>query len=130
MSHILLIEPNTLLAKTYLQALEHAGFSVTHVVGAQTAIDAADEKTPDVVIAELHLPQHSAVEFLHEFRSYEDWISVPVVINTSAPAAQTAQFSEELRRELGVRKILYKPQTSLQDMIRVARELSAVAESP
>lgn len=68
--HVLLIEPNTLLAATYRQALQHAGHEVRHVTGAQAAVMAADGRTPDVVVLELQLPQHSGLEFLHEFRSY------------------------------------------------------------
>lgn len=122
MSHILLIEPNTLLAKTYTQALSHAGHTVAHVTGAQAAIDAADKKMPDLVIVELQLPQHSGVEFLHEFRSYAEWIHIPVVVNTGLSPARMLLAKEPLRRDLGVKDILYKPRTSLQDLIRLARE--------
>ena len=124
MSHILLLEPNTLLAKTYTQALEHAGHTVAHVTGAQAAIDAADKKTPGLVISELHLPGHSGLEFLHEFRSYAEWLKVPVVLNTVLTTSQIAPAIDALQHDLGVREILYKPRTSLQDMVRAAREYS------
>jgi DNA-binding response OmpR family regulator len=124
MSHILLLEPNTLLAKTYTQALKHAGHSVAHVTGAQAAVDAADKKIPDLVISELNLSQHSGIEFLHEFRSYAEWLNVPVILNTVLTAAQIAPVVEALRRDLGIREILYKPRTSLQDLVRVARDYS------
>lgn len=125
MSHILLIEPNTLLAKTYTQALQYAGHTVAHVTGAQSAIDAADKKVPDVVILELQLPQHSGVEFLHEFRSYAEWLNVPVVINTLLPPARIMLVKKPLMRDLGVCEILYKPRATLQDIVRIAREYSA-----
>lgn len=125
MSHILLIEPNTLLAKAYTQALQHAGHSVAHVVGAQAAVDAADKQLPDVVIAELHLPGHSGIEFLHEFRSYAEWFHVPVILNTTLTAAQIAPAIDALYRDLGIREVLYKPRTSLQDLVRVARQYVA-----
>ena len=122
MSHILLIEPNTLLAKSYTQALRHAGHTVAHVTGAQAAIDAADKQTPDVVIVEIQLPQHSGIEFLHEFRSYAEWIHIPVVVNTSLSSARMMLAKKALQRDLGVLGILYKPRTTLQDIVRVARE--------
>ncbi len=122
MSHVLLIEPNTLLAKTYTQALHHAGHSVAHVTGAQSAIDAADKQTPELVIVELQLPQHSGVEFLHEFRSYAEWLGVPVVVNTSLSPARMMLAKGTLKRDLGVVAILYKPRTTLQDMVRLVRE--------
>lgn len=122
MSHILLVEPNTLLAKTYTQALQHAGHTVAHAAGAQAAIHAADKQTPDIVILELQLPQHSGVEFLHEFRSYTDWAATPVIVNTILSPAGIARAKEPLSRDLGVTEILYKPRTTLQDIVRLARE--------
>lgn len=125
MSHVLLIEPNTLLAKTYTQALEHAGHTVSHVTGAQAAINAADKKMPDLVIVELQLPQHSGIEFLHEFRSYAEWLHVPVVINTSLSPARMMAAKHALVRDLGVQEVLYKPRATLQDLVRVARDPAA-----
>ena len=122
MSHVLLIEPNTLLAKTYTQALAHAGFTVSHAVGAQAAIDAADKAVPDIVIVELQLSQHSGIEFLHEFRSYAEWLHIPVIVNTALPPTNMMLAKGPLKRDLGVRAILYKPRTTLQDIIRVVRE--------
>ncbi len=127
MSNILLLEPNTLLAKTYTQALQHAGHIVTHVTGAQAAIDAADKYPPKLVIVELQLPQHSGVEFLHEFRSYAEWLNVPVIVNTSLPPARIMLAKKALTRDLGVREILYKPRTSLQDLVRLVREYAAAS---
>jgi DNA-binding response OmpR family regulator len=122
MSHILLLEPNTLLARTYTQALEHAGHSVAHATGAQAAVNAADARMPDIVIVELQLPQHSGIEFLHEFRSYGEWQHVPVVVNTVLSAPELGEAAEALKRDLGVRVILYKPRATLHDLVRVARE--------
>ena len=127
MSHILLIEPNTLLAKTYTEALQHAGHTVDHVVAAQSAIQAADKHPPDIVILELQLPGHSGVEFLHEFRSYVDWASIPVVVNTTLPPSRIATAKESLERDLGVTEMLYKPRISLQDLVRIVRVHAVVA---
>jgi DNA-binding response OmpR family regulator len=124
MSHVLLIEPNTLLAKTYTQALQHAGHTVDHASGAQAAINAADKHTPDIVIVELQLPQHSGVEFLHEFRSYGEWSHVPVIVITALSPHTLAAAKKPLARDLDVREVLYKPRTTLQDIVRVAREYS------
>jgi Response regulators consisting of a CheY-like receiver domain and a winged-helix DNA-binding domain len=130
MAHILLIEPNTLLAESYKQALVHAGHTVARVSGAQAGIDAADERTPDLVITELHLPGHSGIEFLHEFRSYTEWMRIPVVLNTVLTASQIAPVVEALHRDLGIREVLYKPRTSLQDLVRIAREYSTIHHKP
>ena len=122
MSHILLVEPNTLLAETYTQALRHAGHSVAHATGAQGGIDAADKQMPDVVILELQLPRHNGIEFLHEFRTYAEWSDVPVVVNTLVQPGSLMLSKAPLKRDLGVVEFLYKPRTTLHDIIRVVRE--------
>jgi DNA-binding response OmpR family regulator len=120
--HVLLLEPNTLLAKTYTEAFRLAGHSVAHATGAQAAVDAADKQSPDVVVLELQLPAHSGLEFLHEFRSYPEWQDVPVVVHSLVSPVQTAVVEESLRRDLGVRAVLYKPRTSLRRLLGAVRE--------
>jgi len=120
--HLLLIEPNILLADTYTQALRHAGFSITSVTGAQAAIMAADKQQPDLIILELYLPLHSGIEFLHEFRSYPEWQHVPIVVHSSLLPAKSVVAEEHLRRDLGVSEILYKPRTTLEQLLRVVRD--------
>ena len=122
--HIVLLEPNTLLAQTYTTMLAAAGHTVAHAFTEQSAINAADTHTPDIVILELQLAAHSGVEFLHEFRSYPEWQDVPVVVQSNLAPAKLAAAEDGLRRDLGVRAILYKPRTTLQQLLRAVREFA------
>lgn len=123
MKTILIIEPNTLLAQTYTQALSQQGYRAESAPGAQQAIHAADEHAPDIVVMELQLAGHSGIEFLHEFRSYAEWQEVPVIVNTFLPP-DTIEPLKLSFSELKVRTFLYKPQTSLSMLIReVQRQL-------
>jgi CheY-like chemotaxis protein len=121
MAHILLLEPNTLLARTYAQVLIQAGHTVTAARGAQQAIHAADQQSPDVVVLELQLPEHNGIEFLHEFRSYPEWQQVPVVVNTTLAPVMMQQFAPVLQHDLGVCAILYKPTATLADICRAVK---------
>lgn len=125
MSHVLLIEPDTVLARTYRQALEHAGHSVAVARGAQQALNVAGEQKPDLVVLELQLAGHGGIEFLHEFRSYGEWQDIPAAINTHVPAQTLTSVEDALRRDLGVQVLLYKPRTSLQRLISVVNELTS-----
>ncbi|HEV7454131.1 MAG TPA: response regulator [Candidatus Saccharimonadales bacterium] len=127
MSHILLLEPNTLLARTYAQVLTQAGHTVTPVRGAQQAIHAADQQMPDVVILELQLPAHNGIEFLHEFRSYPEWQHVPVIVNTTLAPALMQRYTSTLQRDLGVQVVLYKPTATLADLCRAVKAGVAAA---
>jgi len=124
--HLLLIEPNPILAHTYMDAFKHAGFTVAHATGAQAAIDAADEKRPDVVILEIQLAAHNGFEFLHEFRSYAEWQQVPAIIHTMIPPTQMQAVKGPLNNDLGVRATLYKPRTTLQQLLSTVREVAVV----
>jgi len=126
MANILLIEPDTVLGRTYRQALEHAGHTVLVARGAQQAINAAEDLAPDLVVVELQLAGHNGIEFLHEFRSYGEWQSTSVIINTFIAPHLLADAEEALRRNFGVKAVLYKPRTSLQQLISaVDRHITA-----
>lgn len=122
MAQILLVEPDRLLAETYHRALTDAGHRVAACAGAQAAIMTADQISPDLVILELQLIEHSGIEFLYEFRSYPEWQAVPVLIHSNVPPAEFADSWPILGRELGVDIYLYKPRTSLRQLISSVRE--------
>lgn len=122
MAEILLIEPDRVLADSYVQALQNAGWQVNAASTAQAAIMVADAIPPDLVILELQLVEHSGIEFLYEFRSYPDWQSVPILIHTGVPPAEFTDNVQLLRDELGVSGYLYKPRTSLRDLVANVRE--------
>lgn len=110
--HILLIEPDMLQAQLCTAALLQDGHTVASAKTAQAAIQLADERSPDVVVLELQLARHNGVEFLYEFRSYPEWLRVPVVVCTFVLPRELAQ-TPTLQAELGVSRILYKPQSTL-----------------
>ena len=119
---VLLVEPDEVLAKIYAQALCSKKYEVIHVTGAQAAVIAADDNRPDLVICELQLIGHSGIEFLYEFRSYADWQKVPVIVLTSVPPTEFSGSRDGLKEQLGVGNYLYKPATSLAQMLRIVEE--------
>ena len=126
MAQILLIEPDATLSQTYRMALKIDGHNVTPVFTAQTAINIADRQSPDLVILELQLPVHNGVEFLYEFRSYTEWRSTPVIVQSFVPPSDF-RSSAILWRNLGVVAYLYKPRTSLRQLlISVQEQLTAI----
>jgi DNA-binding response OmpR family regulator len=122
MSRVLLLEPDRLLAESYQRALIYAGHEASYVTSGQDAVDSADKSTPDLVVLELQLPAHNGLEFLYEFRSYIEWQQVPVIVNTVIPPTSLGSTDENLYQELGIKAWHYKPQTSLQMLIRSVNE--------
>jgi DNA-binding response OmpR family regulator len=115
---IVLIEPDRVLAATYAQALERRGHTVCHAVSAQMAVHLADEAVPDVVVLELQLPRHNGVEFLYEFRSYGEWLQVPIVVHSFVSLSELS-MTADIQTELGIVQALYKPTTSLRQLCDV-----------
>jgi DNA-binding response OmpR family regulator len=115
---ILLIEPDRVLADTYRQALQSAGHHISVALTAQAAISAADAGRPDLVLLELQLVEHSGIEFLYEFRSYPDWQGIPVIIHSQVPVDEFNGSQSILQGQLGVSDYLYKPHTSLRQLLR------------
>lgn len=115
--HVLLIEPDQILGQVYARALQGAGHQVMVALSAQAGVHAADEQQPNVVILELELPNHNGVEFLYEFRSYSEWGHIPVIIHSYIPSYEYTQGGT-LGDELGVTQFLYKPATSLAQLVK------------
>ncbi|MGF7228914.1 MAG: response regulator [Candidatus Saccharibacteria bacterium] len=117
--HILLIEPDSLLARTYVQALLSAGHTVDHARSGQSAVILADEHMPDVVVLEMQLPTQNGIAFLQEFRSYPDWQAIPVLLHTYIAPQGNETICDIVTREYGVIGWLYKPQTSLAQLVSI-----------
>ncbi len=117
MAHILLIEPDHILAGMYAAVLERAGHTVSRQVDAQNAILAADESRPDLVLMELNLAGHNGVEFLYEFRSYPDWLKIPVIVLSMTPPEEI-KAADSVWQRLGIAAHHYKPAARLWDVLR------------
>jgi len=124
---ILLLEPNRLLAEQYMRYLEKEGYELIWCENAQDGVAAADELRPNLIIVELLLAGHSGVEFLYEFRSYADWLNLPVII-LSGISQLSAGVSDATLSELGVGAYLYKPETSLDQLGRSIRRVLGIKQ--
>lgn len=117
MKKIILIEPDVLLAGVYAAALRGEGFEVRHATHAEDAIRIADALKPDLVITELQLAAHNGVEFLYEFRTYGDWLRIPIMVLSSVHP-HAVGVTPQLMQTLGIKQYLYKPSTNLKVLCR------------
>ncbi|HSX47167.1 MAG TPA: response regulator [Patescibacteria group bacterium] len=117
MKHILIIEPDAVLSKIYKDYLSHHGFKIRIAKNVEQAIINADKNTPDLIILELQLIEHSGIEFLYEFRSYNEWQSVPIIINSQIPPREFKSSWQILNKDLGVNAYLYKPALNLSKLL-------------
>jgi len=84
MATILLIEDDVLLADCYVRWLASAGHKIQHVPDAQSAINAADEHRPDLILLDMLLPGANGMQVLHILQSHADLATIPVVVCSNA----------------------------------------------
>ena len=121
MKHVLLVDADVRLRKTYASALETAGFSVAQAASAQSAIGLCETATPDIIVLDLQLAEHSGLEFLQELRSYSEWGSIPVLLHTMVPV-QNLQNLDEAFKTFGIAGYAYKPETSLKKLVSLVED--------
>jgi DNA-binding response OmpR family regulator len=113
----LLIESDAILLAQFDRKLRR-NFDVTPVLTAQQAIDALDNEDDfDVVILDFDLGRNNGVELLHEIRSYDDWLELPVIMLSSIPKNR---LPISKLAKYGVEQFLYKPQTAPHELLRQA----------
>lgn len=100
--------------------MELSDLSVRCSENAESAIQLIDEQKPKIIVLEIQIAKHSGVEFLHEFRSYEDWLNVPILIYSKVPkyvfAAQEIDWDK-----YGVKQYLTKSKYSTKDLIEIIK---------
>ncbi len=110
MKKILLLEPDNAIANSLIRALKD--YEVIRASTASASLEVANEHDVDLVIVELSLGGHSGFEFLYEFRSYADWLQVPVIVYSLVKLDDDILKSRSWQA-LNIASYLYKPTTSL-----------------
>ena len=116
---ILVIEPDTAARSMLVEAfVQH---TVIVAADAASALELANDHDIDLVITELLLRGHSGMEFLYEFRTYDDWQDIPVIVYSSLQL-EDAVLRSRSWKQLGIAAYAYKPKTTLQELIAAAQK--------
>ena len=115
MRKVLLIEPDPDLGSTIRDYLVKRDLKIFQAANAQEAILQADKHCPDLVVLELSMPKNNGIAFLQEFRTYKDWVNIPVIVYSIVPPEEIG-LSKEAWQKLGVKKYLYKPTNRLAEL--------------
>jgi DNA-binding response OmpR family regulator len=121
---ILIIEPSRPLADILETSFVRKGYSAVTAHNAQDAISAADKHMPKLIILELVMSNHNGMEFIHEFRSYPEWLETPVILYSHI-APSELDLNEEKLQNLGISAHFYKPQSSLKELYRAVESTFA-----
>jgi len=83
-AHILLVEDSETQALQLRHVLETNGFHVTWCSTAEAALDSLNQKLPDLVIADFHLPGMNGDELSRQMRLNVRTRAIPVIMLTEA----------------------------------------------
>lgn len=117
-TRVLLIEdePNIIEAIRFI--LSREGWRVDTCSDGGNALEAVQNRNPDLVILDVMLPNRSGYDILSDMRADEAMRDIPVMMLT----ARGQKKDKELAERLGVNKFMTKP-FSNAEMLASAREL-------
>jgi len=96
---ILLVEDDVALAHLYRGVLQMAGFETVHVVDGWSALRAMDERLPDLIVLDIHLPGLRGDELLAEMSQRPETRQIPAIVVTGADIdLAVAQAKQILRK--------------------------------
>ncbi|MDD9979267.1 MAG: response regulator [Boseongicola sp.] len=115
---VLLIEDEQNIIEAIRFILSREGWQVfTHSNGS-TALEAIRERTPDLVVLDVMLPNRSGYDILNDLRADPDLQELPVLMLT----ARGQKKDRELAEKLGASRFMTKP-FSNGEVLETVREL-------
>ena len=113
MSVVLVVDDHADTWEIVSKFLAKAGFEVRAAANGREALIEVATTVPDVIILDAQMPEMDGVEFLHVIRSYLRWSAVPVILLTAFDKGRHI----DMARDLGVRCILLKANSDLNDLL-------------
>jgi DNA-binding response OmpR family regulator len=102
---ILLIEDESLIAKTTCLLLNNKGIATDYADTGENGFDMARQKQPDLILLDMMLPDMEGWEVLGRLKSDPATQKIPVVLFTAADS----EVSEPAARGKGAAGLLHKP---------------------
>jgi CheY-like chemotaxis protein len=119
MPKILLVEDDNNLREIFDMRLQAEGYKTVTAGDGEEALVIAVKEKPDLVIADVMMPKLSGFEMVENMRAAPELANVKVVMMTALGQAEDRARGEKL----GVVKYLVKSQVTLEDFVRVIRDV-------
>lgn len=97
---VLLIEDDRHLLEMFREALRLDGFKVRTATDGLSALFRIEQELPDVVVLDLHLPDVSGVDIVHDLVARENLAAVPVIVVTGTEHGDGLPVFEVLRKPI------------------------------
>nr|WP_281272630.1 response regulator [Trinickia dinghuensis] len=119
---ILVVEDNPTTRKMFRVTLASAGYEVVEAGDAQTALEIASRRHPDLIVQDLALPDMNGLDLLHAFRKQPGGASIPIF----CVSGFLSKLNEAHAEDEGFTVVLVKP-VDPAHLIQLVREHLAPA---
>lgn len=119
MPKVLLVEDDNNLREIFEMRLQAEGYKTISASDGEEALVVAVKEKPDLVIADVMMPKLSGFEMVENMRAAPELANVKVIMMTALGQAEDRARGQKL----GVVKYLVKSQVTLEDFVRVVREV-------
>ncbi len=119
MAKILLVEDDNNLREIFEMRLQAEGYETLTASDGEEALVVALKEKPELIIADVMMPKMSGFEMLETLRAAPDTNKIKVIMMTALGQAEDQARGEKL----GVVKYLVKSQVTLEDFVRVVKEV-------
>jgi CheY-like chemotaxis protein len=116
---VLVVEDDNWLAEQFVRVLENAGYNVTAVANAVSAIEKIDDIRPNAVILDVLLTGSTAFALLHELQSYGDTGAIPIILCTNL----ASELKYDDLKPYGIKKVLDKTTMIPDDLVVSVRSV-------
>jgi len=120
---VLLVEDDNNLREIFAMRLKSEGYEVSVAGDGEEALATAVKEKPDLIVADIMMPRLSGFEMLENLRAAPAMAKTKVIMMTALGQAEDRTRGEQL----GVVKYLVKSQVTLEDFVRVVREVMSPA---
>jgi len=114
---ILVVEDYKPMVGAIASILEMNGYAVLTATNGVEALQVMEDTVPDLIIADILMPEMDGYAFYHEVKKRSEWRSIPFVFLTSMAEREDIQKG----RDLGISSYITKP-FDPEDLLAAARE--------
>jgi CheY-like chemotaxis protein len=119
MAKVMLVEDDNNLIEIYQARLEAEGYTIVTAHDGEEALALAVKERPDLIISDVMMPKISGFDMLDILRSTTETKNTKVIMMTALSQAEDKTRADKL----GADRYLVKSQVTLEDVVRVAREV-------
>ncbi|MEM8534294.1 MAG: response regulator [Chloroflexota bacterium] len=120
MKTILVVDDSHTTQHLVRRVLQHEGYNVRIASNGHSALACLAEHQPDLLIADLRMPEMDGIALIRTLRSTPCYAQMPIIVLTASPL----QRDYTVVQELSVDAFLTKPASSQQLITTIHRILS------